>query len=197
MNRSNLGRFVIVLLVVAWSVSELYPPTPRYLVDVFDQQSSTPDKNFDEIVKKARELDSVNATRAQSITYSNLVVAIGTNDIRRYFPTNYVNLAVERDPVRGILNKVFMHDGESCEPVDPLVQVVDISRGYFVGNVEEKIGRAFTKGQQVELRLQTGPELAPVTGTISFVSPQSSLQNTVSQQTAAHRSATCGMRRPA
>lgn len=106
MNRSNLWRFVIVLLVVAWSVSELYPPTPRYLIDVFDQQSSTPDKNFDEIVKKARELDSVNATRAQSITYSNLVVAIGTNDIRRYFPTNYVNLAVERDPVRGILNKV-------------------------------------------------------------------------------------------
>lgn len=106
MNRSNLWRFVIVLLVVAWSVSELYPPTPRNLIDVFDQQSSTPDKNFDEIVKKARELDAANTARSQSITYSNLVTAIGTNDIRRYFPTNYVNLAVERDPVRGILNKV-------------------------------------------------------------------------------------------
>lgn len=76
-----------------------------------------------------------------------------------------------RSPIRGIVNKVFMHDGESCEPVDPLIQVVDISRGYFVGNVEEKIGRALSKGQSVELRVQTGAELSPVTGTISFVSP--------------------------
>lgn len=106
MNRSNLWRFVIVLLVVAWSVSELYPPTPRYLVDVFDQQASTGDQQFDAIVKKARELDAGNIERSQSTSYSNLVVAIGTNDIRRYFPTNYVNLAVERDPVRGILNRV-------------------------------------------------------------------------------------------
>ena len=76
-----------------------------------------------------------------------------------------------RSPIAGVVAKVFMHEGESCEPVDPLVQVVDVSRGYFLGNVEEKVGRTLTKGQAVPLRIQTGTEQASVNGTISFVSP--------------------------
>jgi SecD/SecF fusion protein len=106
MNRSHLTRFLLILFILAWSVSELYPPAARNLIDTFDSQSATPDKTFDEIVKKARELDAPNADGASGITYSNLVVAIGTNDITRYFPTNYINYAIERDPVRGILNRV-------------------------------------------------------------------------------------------
>jgi len=70
-----------------------------------------------------------------------------------------------------VVAKVFMHDGESCEPVDPLIQVVDVSKGYFLGNVEEKIGRNLSKGQSVALRIQTGLDSTPVTGTVVFVSP--------------------------
>lgn len=76
-----------------------------------------------------------------------------------------------RSPIAGIVVKVFMHDGETCEPVDPLIQVVDVSKGYFIGNVEEKIGRALTKGQPMELRLQAGSQQVPVQGKVSFVSP--------------------------
>jgi SecD/SecF fusion protein len=106
MNRSQIWRLVLILFIVAWSVSELYPPAARNLIDTFDRQSSTPDKTFDEIVKKARDLDASNIEHQSSVTYSNLVLAIGTNDVTRYFPTNYVNYAVERDPVRGVLNRV-------------------------------------------------------------------------------------------
>jgi len=106
MNRSHLWRLILILFILAWSFSELYPPTPRNLVDTFDRQSATPDKEFDAIVRKARELDAANVEHASSVTYSNLVVAIGTNEITRYFPSNYVNYAVERDPVRGVLNRV-------------------------------------------------------------------------------------------
>jgi SecD/SecF fusion protein len=106
MNRSHFWKLVLILLVVAWSVSEIYPPTSKNLIEAFEQQSSTPNKTFDEIVKKAQQLDASNSDRAPGITYSNLLVAISTNDIRPFFPSNYVNAAVERDVTRGILNRV-------------------------------------------------------------------------------------------
>jgi SecD/SecF fusion protein len=106
MNRSHLWKLVLILLVVAWSVSEIYPPTSKNLIEAFEQQSSTPNKTFDEIVKKAQQLDASNSDRAPGITYSNLLVAISTNDIRPFFPSNYINAAVERDVTRGILNRV-------------------------------------------------------------------------------------------
>lgn len=78
---------------------------------------------------------------------------------------------VLRAPIRGVIARVFLREGESCEPVDPLVQLVDVSRGYFNCNVEEKLGRTLTKGQTVQLRLQAGSEFVPVNGTVSFVAP--------------------------
>ena len=106
MNRSHFWKLVLILLVVAWSVSEIYPPTSKNLIEAFEQQSSTPNKTFDEIVKKAQQLDTSNMDRTPGITYSNLLVAISTNDIRPFFPSNYINAAVERDVTRGILNRV-------------------------------------------------------------------------------------------
>ena len=106
MNRSHFWKLVLILLVVAWSVSEIYPPTSKNLIEAFEQQSSTPNKTFDEIVKKAQQLDTSNMDRTPGITYSNLLVAISTNDIRAFFPSNYINAAVERDVTRGILNRV-------------------------------------------------------------------------------------------
>jgi len=106
MNRSHLWKLVLILLVVARSVSEIYPPTSKNLIEAFEQQSSTPNKTFDEIVKKAQQLDTSNMDRTPGITYSNLLVAISTNDIRPFFPSNYINAAVERDVTRGILNRV-------------------------------------------------------------------------------------------
>src|SRR5438128_579417 len=35
MNRNNLWRFVLVVLVLVWSLYEIYPPTARDLVQVF------------------------------------------------------------------------------------------------------------------------------------------------------------------
>ena len=76
-----------------------------------------------------------------------------------------------RSPIKGVIAKVFMREGESCEPVDPLIQVVDVSRGYFLCNVEERVGRKLSKGQSMDLKIQTGTEFTPLTGAIAFVSP--------------------------
>jgi multidrug efflux pump subunit AcrA (membrane-fusion protein) len=42
---------------------------------------------------------------------------------------------------------------------------------YFVSNVEAKTGWNLKTGQTVQLQIETGPGLAPVQGTVVFVSP--------------------------
>ncbi len=109
MNRSHLWKLLIVLFTIVWATSEIYPPSARNLIEQF---SNTAVVNNDDaltgILKKARELDaSQPAGNLQAnITYSNLVVAIGTNDIRRYFPTNYIPRASVAAPQRAILNRL-------------------------------------------------------------------------------------------
>lgn len=76
-----------------------------------------------------------------------------------------------RSPIGGTVVKVYLHEGETAEPNDALVQLVDTTRGFFVGNVEEKVGRTLERGQRVGLKIQTGSVQAAVEGTITFVSP--------------------------
>jgi multidrug efflux pump subunit AcrA (membrane-fusion protein) len=74
-------------------------------------------------------------------------------------------------PIRGIIIKIFLKEGESCKVGQPLVQIVDAARCRFVCNVEEGIGRTLTKGQSVDLKIQVGSGSVVKTGTVVFVSP--------------------------
>ena len=104
MNRSHLWKFLLVLFVVVWSFGEIWPPKARNLVDKFDELAVpvSGDTNYNAIIARARELDA--KTPGQG--YVALLAAIGTNDVRRYFPTNFVKFASERNPTRAILNRV-------------------------------------------------------------------------------------------
>ena len=57
MNRNNVWRFVLVVLVVLWSLYELYPPKGRNLVMVFRERAVNRDTTFNGIVQKAQELE--------------------------------------------------------------------------------------------------------------------------------------------
>ena len=103
MNRSNLLKFAFVVFVVFWSVTEIWPPKAANLVAKFDELAINVDTNtYKGILDRARTLEGQYPGRS----YSNLLAAIGTNDIRRYFPTNFVKLTGERNPTRAILNGV-------------------------------------------------------------------------------------------
>src|SRR5881392_1055576 len=99
MNRNNLWRFVIVILVVAWALFEMYPPTNRDLIQVFREQARGADENFNKIVERAQALTKERPDRE----YENLKDAIGTNDITGYFPQLKKSLAY---PTTSILNSV-------------------------------------------------------------------------------------------
>ena len=100
MNQNKLWRFVLVALVLLWSLYELYPPEGRNLVLVFREKAVERDATFTAIYKKAQELDKAMPEKP----YDNLVEAIGTNDITRYFP--FYGAKNELHPNAYILNRL-------------------------------------------------------------------------------------------
>jgi len=84
MKRNNFWRWIFVVFVVVWALFELYPPTDRPLIDVFEESATNRDERFDAIVKEAR--DGVAAGIPSQ--YQLLLTAAGNTSLTNYFP-NY------------------------------------------------------------------------------------------------------------
>ncbi|MEY2466479.1 MAG: SecD/SecF fusion protein, partial [Verrucomicrobiota bacterium] len=100
MNRNNLGRFLLVIFIVVWSLYEIYPPKARDLVEYFRNRGVSRDATFTGIVEQAKKLQQVQSDRA----FANLQEAIGTNDITRYFP--FFEAKTQAKPTIFILNRL-------------------------------------------------------------------------------------------
>jgi len=100
MKRNNLTRLIIVILLIVWSLYEIYPPTGRDLVAWFGTRARSKDADFTKIFTHAQEMQATNAARA----YGNLQDAIGTNDIIHYFPS--FDAQEDPHPTEYILNRL-------------------------------------------------------------------------------------------
>ncbi len=100
MNRNNFWRFILVVLVVLWSLYELYPPEGRNLLQFFRDKAVNRDATFTKIYTNAVALEKAMPLKP----YDNLVEAIGTNDITRYFPAFGANEQLH--PTTYILNRL-------------------------------------------------------------------------------------------
>lgn len=100
MSRNNLWKFVFVVLVVVWSLFELYPPQSRNLIEYFGERARARNDAFAEIITRAKELEQARPDR----TFAVLQQAIGTNDITSYFP--FFEVKNELDPTFAILNRL-------------------------------------------------------------------------------------------
>jgi len=101
--------FVFTIFFVAWALYELYPPTGRNLIEVFETEARNTDTNLppaaaqerlQKIVADARKLEQEKPDR----TFANLREAIGTNVITNYFA--YIDVKTERDTTRAVLNRL-------------------------------------------------------------------------------------------
>jgi SecD/SecF fusion protein len=101
MNRNNFWKWALIAFVLGWSLYEIYPPQGKPLLQQFQESAGNRDTNFNAIVSRAKELGNERPTRE----FQNLVEAIGTNDLRQYFPGFRV---AENDPRpnRTILNRL-------------------------------------------------------------------------------------------
>src|SRR5512137_1229817 len=98
----NVWRFCLSLtvLLVAWALYELYPPTPRDLIQTFRDQAELTDTNFEAIVSRALDLQQQNPNKP----FANLRAAVGTNELARYFPALVDEEAADQN--RQILNRL-------------------------------------------------------------------------------------------
>ena len=100
MKRNNLWKWLLVAFLMAWSLWEISPPTPRDLAQEFKNRAVNTDTNFAAILARLEPLQKEAPGRA----FANLQTAIGTNDVSRYFP--FVNAASETDPTLAVLHRL-------------------------------------------------------------------------------------------
>ena len=91
---------MLVCLVIVWSLYEMYPPAGRDLAKQFQAKAVRRDAAFAAILGRQRALQRERPDRS----FANLVQAIGTNDITRYFAA--YEAESQANPTRAILNEL-------------------------------------------------------------------------------------------
>jgi len=94
--------WALIIFWVAWSLWEIYPPNNQNLIIEFNDQADPGkvDATFKKIVQSAQSLEKIDPDPHRQFSY--LTNAIGTNDIRKYFP--YFDVRSEEHPTSAILN---------------------------------------------------------------------------------------------
>jgi RND family efflux transporter MFP subunit len=74
-------------------------------------------------------------------------------------------------PCAGSIAEITRHVGESCQPYQPLIRLVDTRRCYFISNIEAKAADKLKLEQKVKLEIETGSGAIVLDGKVSFLSP--------------------------
>jgi len=102
MNKNNnLGRFILVIVIILWALFEVYPPTSRDLVQEFSRRAQNQDATFKSIVSQTDALQ-----KAGTNEFAALQSAVGTNELAKYFPEYAVAAANQLHPNTYILNRL-------------------------------------------------------------------------------------------
>ena len=136
------------------------------------------------LLKSTRELfDSTGSVSKEELEIQELEYNVAVAEMQRF------EIAEERErieyemalenqrrrklvsPVSGVIVKIFLDEGESVEPGESLVHVVDIKKCLFVSNVEEQLVRSLKKGQQVRLLIGNDSFAINKKGVIAYISP--------------------------
>ena len=103
MNKNNnLGRFILVLVIIAWSLMEIYPPTSRDLLQQFTSRAQNQDATFKHILAEAATLQKAGTNNE----FVALEMATGTNALAKYFPFYAGAAANQLHPNNYILNRL-------------------------------------------------------------------------------------------
>lgn len=101
MNKNDRWKFIVVILIVAWALYQIYPPTSQDLVQQFSSRAEDTDARFTNIVQSAEALQKANTN---ATGFAVLSEAIGTNDIQAYFP--FINARGATHPTTAVLNQL-------------------------------------------------------------------------------------------
>src|SRR6266513_2777197 len=99
MNRSQLWKLLIIVVIVGWAATEMLPLKSRPLIEVFQENIGKRDAVYTNIMTRFAELEKANPQN----DYKNLLDAVGTNDLSRYFD---IDVKGAKEPNVGVLNSL-------------------------------------------------------------------------------------------
>lgn len=102
MKQNNLGRFLLVIAIILWSLYEVYPPSAQSLMGEFSRRAQNKDATFTNIVQQAESLQKAGTNNE----FVALQIAAGTNDLQPYFKSSIPGAASQVRPNLFILNKL-------------------------------------------------------------------------------------------
>lgn len=74
-------------------------------------------------------------------------------------------------PFPGVITDLRIDLGEACEPRQPVVRIVDLSRAYFVANVQPALIAGLVAGSDVKLQIETPDGTREMRGIIDYLAP--------------------------
>ncbi|MEM7365901.1 MAG: efflux RND transporter periplasmic adaptor subunit [Pseudomonadota bacterium] len=74
-------------------------------------------------------------------------------------------------PFDGTVVEVSQDEGEISEAYEPIVQIVDVSQGFLVCNVEEATGRHLNSGDELSFDIPKGAQTLSGQALVEYVSP--------------------------
>ena len=100
MNKNNnMGRFILVAVIILWALFEVMPPTATDLVKSFATRAEKQDAAFKNILDQTAQL-----VLAGTNEFTALQLATGTNDLQKYFP--FIGAQNQVHPNLFILNRL-------------------------------------------------------------------------------------------
>ena len=100
MKSNNLGRFLLVIAIILWSLFEVYPPSSRDLMQEFSRRAVNRDATFTNILAQAEAFQQAGTNNE----FVALQTATGTNSLKNYF--NFIPAENQLYPNTFILNKL-------------------------------------------------------------------------------------------
>ena len=101
MTRKHFWLLALIVVVLGFSISSIYPPTSQNLLTEFQSRARNRDATFTNILEKAQasQMESTNRSR-----YASIKDATGTNDLTKYFP--FINVKGQKNPNQFVLNRL-------------------------------------------------------------------------------------------
>ena len=109
--------------------------------------------------------------RLAQAEYMKLEVGEKREQIEYEIALENLDRKIVKSPLRGVITKLYLEEGESCDQREPLVDIVDTSRCLMVCNVEENVGRTLKKGGSVDVTVNVELDTIEKKGKIVYVSP--------------------------
>ncbi|TAN47531.1 MAG: efflux RND transporter periplasmic adaptor subunit [Methylococcaceae bacterium] len=122
------------------------------------------------ISKEALSKEQVEARQAEA-DWQRLEVAEEKERLEYELAKEELDRRFIKSSIAGTVTRIRHDMGERYQINEPLIELVDTSRGWFIANVDDATGRRLRPAQEVSLSFQAGDKQLQVKGRVVYLAP--------------------------